>query len=288
MSNPIEIRVETAHRARLGESPVWSVAEQALYWVDFYGPAIHRLSPADGQLHSWPVPGVEQVGSIVLARDRQLLAATDKGLFRFNRKTGEVSFVADPNGRRDGIGYNDAKVDRQGRYWVGTFDVAETAPRGILYRLDEFHQAVVADSGYVVCNGPAFSPDGGVLYFSDTVGRQVIAYDVDKVSGALSGRRLFFHLPDDEGFPDGLTVDSAGCLWVAHYGAGLISRLAPTGERLSSLRLSTLNTASLCFGGADLSRLYVTTGIHPTDSLGGRLLSFDSGVTGLPDIPFQG
>lgn len=272
---------------RLGESPVWDAAEQALYWIDFYGPTIRRLS-ASGVIDSWILPGVTQIGSIVRARGG-LLAATDRGLFLFRLPSGDLHFVGDPNQGRADIGYNDAKTDRQGRYWVGTFDASETAPRGILYCLPPGGPAHVADSGYIVCNGPAFSPDGATLYFSDSLGRQVIAYGVGAASPTLSNRRRFFTLPEDEGIPDGLTVDEDGHVWLAHYGAGLISRLDPQGTRIARYAVPAANVTSLCFGGPDLRTVFVTTGIDPqagpeSDAFAGRLLGFVPGCRGLEDV----
>lgn len=278
-----EWTVCSSERDKLGESPVWIAAEQALYWVNFYGPHIHKLD-RNGVLRSWTVPKATQIGSIVAAHEG-LLAATDKGLCMFRPATGDIEFFADPNGGRLGIGYNDAKVDRAGNYWVGTFDASEAAPRGILYRVQRDGQFHVGDSGYVVCNGPAFSPNGETLYFSDTVGRQIFAYDVDHRSFQLHNRRQLFVVPADEGMPDGLTVDAEGHLWLAHYGGGLISRLAPDGNRVARYKVPAINVTSLCFGGPDLGTLYVTTG-ESVEEKSGALVSFKPGRVGLPERLF--
>lgn len=266
-------------RDKLGESPVWSADEQALYWIDFYGPTIHCLIE-DGEVQSWTVPHVTQIGSIVMARGG-LLAATDKGLYMVQPETGKVDLYGDPNNGRPGIGYNDAKTDRHGRYWVGTYDTAETAPRGVLYCLDGAGQTHVGDTGYVVCNGPAFSPEGTTLYFSNSIGRRIMAYDLSAASSTLHNRRLFFELPAHEGMPDGLTVDAEGNVWVAHYGGGLLSRLSPTGRRIARYAVPALNVTSLCFGGPDLDTLFVTTGESTINDRSGCLLSFKPGNKGL-------
>ena len=148
----------------------------------------------------------------------------------FDPKSERLVPFADPNGGRPGIGYNDAKVDRDGRYWVGTFDLAERSPRGILYRLEADGRAVVGDSGFMVCNGPAFSPAGDRMYFSDSVGRRLLAYDLDRTSGALSMPSLLVQFGEADGMPDGLCVDSSGALYCAHYGGGRVSRFGPDGE----------------------------------------------------------
>ncbi|MEX2200967.1 MAG: SMP-30/gluconolactonase/LRE family protein, partial [Dongiaceae bacterium] len=171
-------RVAVACEDALGESVFWHAGEQALYWIDFFGPSLHRFDPLSGARQEWAIPGSRQVGSAVPLADGRLLLALDDGLHIFDPARTRVSFFADPNEGRPGIGYNDAKVDRAGNYWVGTYDAAERAPRGILYRMTPDRTVRVADSGYMVCNGPAFSPDGRILYFSDTAGRRLLAYDL--------------------------------------------------------------------------------------------------------------
>ena len=178
-------------RDRLGESPLWHPREQALYWIDFYGPTVHRLRSGDRR-----APALDaRCGS----DHRIALLSPTTAACCWRSRTASISsitaderltFVADPNAGRPGIGYNDAKVDRDGRYWVGTYDLTERAPRGIFYRLDADGHATVGDSGFIVCNGPAFSPSGDTLYFSDSAGRRLLAYDLDRTTGALSEPRV--------------------------------------------------------------------------------------------------
>ena len=264
-----EWRVVGEARDRLGESPLWHPLEQALYWVDFYGPAIQRLDPSTGGYRRWPIEGAATIGSLAFAADGRLIVALDTGVHLFDKANGRLTPFADPNGGRPGVGYNDAKVDRDGRYWVGTYDTGERSPRGVLYRLDRAGAATVADSGFVVCNGPAFSPDGSTLYFSDTVGRRLLAYDLDRETGALSQARLLIQFGEGDGMPDGLCVDGSGAILCAHYGGGRVSRIDPSGTLLETYPLPVRNVTSCCLGGARLDTLYVTTaesdGAHPLD-----------------------
>lgn len=271
-------------RDKLGESPVWCADKRLLYWVDFYGPTIRWCNPAGGEAGSWTLPAVSQIGSIVRAGDG-FLAAIDTGIAFVDPHFRTLQPFADPNAGRPGIGYNDAKPDRQGRYWFGTFDAAETDPRGILYCMESADHVHVADSGFIVCNGPALSPDGSILYFSDSMGRRILAYDLALDSPALRNRREFFAVPDGEGLPDGLTVDAEGFVWIAQYGAGLISRVSPEGKRVLSLKTPTPNVTSLCFGGDKLDTLFVTTGevVDENRLPAGCLLSFAPGVSGLTE-----
>jgi sugar lactone lactonase YvrE len=271
-------------RDRLGESPLWHPREQALYWVDFYGPTVHRLDPETGVHRQWRIDAAPTIGSLCFTDDERLLLALENGVYLFDTADGQLTFVADPNMGRPGIGYNDAKVDRDGRYWVGTWEMSERAPRGILYRLDSDGRVTVGDSGFIVCNGPAFSPSGEILYFSDSAGRRLLAYDLDRATGALSEPRLLVQFGENDGMPDGLCVDGAGAIYCAHYGGGRVSRFSAAGERLEVLPLPVRNVTSCCLGGSRFDTLFVTTaedaGENPFD---GALFARNVAVTGLPE-----
>jgi sugar lactone lactonase YvrE len=279
-------------RDRLGESPMWHVGEQAIYWVDLYGPVLHRMRTG-GSVESWTIPGSKFVGSFVFAEGGRVLLSLEHGLVLFDPATGIFSPFADPNTGREGIIYNDSKVDRAGRLWAGTLDLAETDPRGVLYCLDPQGRATLGDSGFVVCNGPAFSPRGDILYFSDSMGRRILAYDLDPTRPVLRNRRVFAEMGPHEGIPDGLTVDAEGGVWCANYGAGRITRYAPDGQVTMVIELPCPVVTSMSFGGRDLTRLFITTGwslgtqrAEEETGPGGALLVIDTQFTGLPEPEF--
>jgi sugar lactone lactonase YvrE len=282
-------RVIGEARDRLGESVLWHADEKALYWVDFYEPGVRRLDPVTGDFQRWRLDVTATIGSLAFAAGGRLLVAIDGGVYLFDPSSGDLSRFADPNQGRPGIGYNDAKVDRDGRYWIGTFDIAEAAPRGMLYRVDGVGRAVVGDGGYVVCNGPAFSPAGDILYFSDTAGRRILAYDLDRVTGGLSVPRVFATFGEANGMPDGICTDSAGTLYCAHYGGGRVTVTEAGGRRRETWPLPVRNVTSCCLGGPDLATLYVTTaedgGRHPLD---GALFARRVDVPGIPEPLFAG
>lgn len=273
-------------RDRLGESPMWHPAGQALYWVDWYGPTLHRLAWGQEKAESWTIPHETTLGSFVFASGGRLLIAVDSGLKLFDPSTAAITAFADPNEARPGVAYNDSKLDRSGRLWVGTFDLPETDPRGILYCVEADGRWSVADSGFAVCNGPAFSPDGSTMYFSDSVGRRVLAYDVSSSSRIPANRRVFAQFED--GIPDGLTVDAQGGLWCALYGAGRIVRFAPDGTVLKSYDLPCPIVTAPAFGGPGMTHLFVTTGLSPDGKQdpGGAVFVMDTGIKGLAEPVF--
>jgi sugar lactone lactonase YvrE len=292
MANP-QWKIIAQTRDRLGESPMWHRGEQALYWVDWYGPTIRRLTWGQEKIESWTIPGETIIGSFVFAQNGKLLIAVDSGLRLFDPATGTSTAFADPNEGRSGVAYNDSKLDRFGRLWVGTFNLPETEPRGILYCVDASGRWSVGDSGFPVCNGPAFSPDGRTMYFSDSNGRRVLAYDVSPETRLLSNRRVFAQFSADDGVPDGLTVDAEGGLWCALYGGGRVVRFAPGGQVLDSVVLPCPVVTAPGFGGPDMTTLFVTTGWSPgvqaakdEPGPGGAVFTLETGIKGLAEPVF--
>ncbi|MDB5556477.1 MAG: hypothetical protein JWL86_6461 [Rhizobium sp.] len=272
---------------RLGESILWHPIENALYWIDYYGPFVHRQKGGQGPVETWKISPFETIGSLVFAEDG-LLLALDHGLHLFDTRTGSTRFFADPKGGRTDLVYNDSKVDRSGRYWVGTLSLNETDANGSFYRVSPDGKAVVADDGFAICNGPAFSPDNRRLYFSDSVDRRILCYDRDK-DGAISSRRTFFAFSPEEGLPDGLAVDSSGSVWCALYGGGKVVCIDADGALNHSLPLPVSYATSLCFGGLELKTLFVTTGWNTpeheaaTPDNGGSVFMRHVEIPGIPE-----
>jgi len=280
---------------RLGEAVLWHPREQALYWIDNADPALFRLDPMDGAVSRLPIAAAAPLGTIVATgRQATLLLAAPGGLALLDVRSGALAPFADPDAGRDGIAYNDGKVDRFGRLWVGSFEAREEEPRGILWCLPPGGAPVLAESGFVVPNGPAFSPDGRTMYFSDSLARRILAFEVGADDPRPHGRRLFAAMQMDEGYPDGLTVDAEGCLWVAHWDGWRVTRFSPAGERLAVVPLPVPRVTSLAFGGADLKTLYVTTareGLSPVMLAAapgaGDLFALDVGVRGVAEVAFE-
>ncbi len=275
-------------RDRLGESILWHPHEQALYWIDFYGPIVHRQRHGSEVVDSWKLDFAETIGSLVLT-DRGLLLAVDHGLHMLDTVTGKTRPFADPKQGKMNLVYNDAKVDRAGRYWVGTYDVSEREPNALFYRKVKRGKWEVGDKGFVICNGPAFSPDNRRLYFSDTVGHRILSYDLD-ADGSISGRRVFFTFANNDGMPDGLAVDSAGNVWCALYGGSKVVSIDPKGTLRRSLYLPATFVTSLCFAGPDLKTLCVTTGwdsctteATKESDVGGAVFMRPVDIAGLPE-----
>lgn len=277
--------------AMLGEGPVWSEAEQALYFVDIVGKAIHRYRPESGERTSWAAP--DRPGFLVPLTDGTFLCGLRDGLHRFSPATGRFGLDLPVEPDQPGNRINDGHVDRFGRLWFGTMHDAETDPTGSLYSVRQEQEALSIrreDTGYVVSNGPALSPDGRTLYHNHSPAQTVYAFDVAS-DGTLSNRRVFATLQD--GYPDGIAVDSAGFLWIGVWDGGRIERLAPDGTKVEPIPMPARNVTKVAFGGADYRTVFVTTARKGLSAqqiadqpLNGSLFSFGTSIAGQKQATF--
>ena len=295
MTTDVEVTCALPAEALLGEGPLWDVAERVLYWVDIKGRAIHRFDPVTGHDQRWAT--TEPVGSLAVRERGGLVVALRTGFHFFDLASGQATPVAEPEPERAGNRFNDGKPDRQGRFWAGSMQDAESQPTGALYRLDldlSCHRLV---DGLVVPNALCWSPDGRTMYHADSYQRTVWAWDADPASGAIANRRVFVQIERGagQGAPDGATVDAEGCLWVAHWGGWRLSRFDPAGRLMREVPLPVRQPTCPAFGGPSLDVLYVTTARIGLDAAAlarqpwaGALLALDPGVRGLPEARFHG
>jgi xylono-1,5-lactonase len=284
------LKVAVAVENGLGESAFWSVATQQIYWIDGVAATINCWDPLTHQHRVIELPS-PPLGMIAQTEDPKILAIADgKGIALFDLDVHTRVQVADPEHGREGIAYNDGKVDPDGRLWVGSYDATEIEPRGCLWMFQNGQPARLADSGFRVENGPTFSLDGRVIYVSDSVGRRILAYDIR--GNRMSARRLFVECTPEEGLPDGLTTDAEGCVWCAHWDGGRVTRFSPSGERLAVICLPVPRVTSVAFGGKNLNTLFITTarsGLSEAQLAiapeAGALFAVNPGVTGIAATP---
>jgi sugar lactone lactonase YvrE len=280
-------------RARLGEGPVWDARERALYWVDIRAPALHRFEPASGATRTWPMP--EAIGSVALRATGGPLVALRSGLHLLDLGSGALERVCAPEPDRPDNRLNDGRCDRRGRFWVGSMHGRLRAPTGALYRVDPDRTCHRVLDGLTVPNGLAWSPDGRVMYFTDTPSRAILAMDLDPETGVPGASRVFARVPEGRGYPDGATVDAEGFLWSAHWNGWRVTRYAPDGRVDRAVELPVQRPTSCAFGGEALDVLYVTsasTRLTP-EELGrgpraGGLFAVEAGVRGLAEPRYLG
>lgn len=272
--------VSRARRDLLGEGPLWSVSQDALFWVDILGKRLNRLALADGAVAEWSLP--EMTGWVIERRDAEgFVAGMQSGVKLLTLNPLAVTRFADLPDEPEDNRMNDAKADAGGRIWAGTMPVGGNRPTGSFYRIDPDATVTRVDSGYTVANGPAIDPAGTTLYHTDSGKGRVYRFALND-DGTLGPRELFVQFERDWGSPDGMTFDADGGLWIAHWGGARVSRFDPDGRVERAIPLPASQITSMAFAGPSLDRMFVTSAADGVDEeLGGALFEVDAGVRGV-------
>jgi sugar lactone lactonase YvrE len=250
---------------RLGEGPLWQEQEQALYWVDIEGECFHRYIPYIDQYETYQVG--QPIGCLAFRASGGLVMAVRDGLGFWDWDTHQVTIITNPEAGREGTRFNDGRVDSQGRLWAGTLGEDQGSS---LYRLDPDGSLHQMETGVMISNGLGWSPDDRIMYYTDSPRRVIYAYDFDAESGSIDNRRYFAQVPADDGVPDGLTVDSQGFVWSAHWDGWKITRYDPEGKIERAIPLPVQRPTSCAFGGPELNHLFITSAWSGLEAAGRR------------------
>ncbi|MGL4289940.1 MAG: SMP-30/gluconolactonase/LRE family protein [Phreatobacter sp.] len=274
--------------ALLGESPLWDPDLSTLFFVDTIGSVVRSFHPGSGVERSWPTPS--WVGSIGLGRPGHLILALRDGFHGLELASGAIAPLWRPEPGDERVRFNDGKMDRSGRFLCGSMGL-HAEPLGSLYRLRADGGADRLMEGIRIANTLCFSPAGDVMYFADSLSREILAFDYDVSGDRVGPPRVLIDTAALGSGPDGATVDAEGFLWVALVQTGQLARISPRGsvDRLIDLPLDLPSCPA--FGGADLDILYLTSikdsgtgravSRHPD---GGSVLAIEGlGVRGLPE-----
>ena len=262
----MKYRIETIAQDNnlCGEAPTWLADSRCLLWVDLGNSLVYRLATAD--LTKKIISRDLMVAGIALNSDGRFVFAGATGLYLWGDQDNHQQIISEHDGEK--LFFNDILADASGRLYGGTkYQYPDGIEKcGKLYLIDTDGSVKIVEEGVKLSNGLDLSPKADVLYFTDTLERVIYAYDVKSDSGALSNRRIFAKIPDDEGLPDGLVVDNSGYIWSAQYFGGQIVRYDPDGKIQTKIPMPVTQITSLCFGGDELTDLYVTTAgeIGPT------------------------
>jgi len=279
-------KIDRDTRDTLGEGALWCARDGAFYWVDILAPALNRLVLATGEITRWAMP--EPLGWVAEYAHGGLVGGFQSGIAHITLDPLAIGPRAGPEPHLPGNRMNDGKADRHGAIWCGTMDMAEQHATGSLYRLSPDGAWQTVDTGYMVPNGPALSPCGRWLYHADS-GRRVI-YRFALEDGLAVQRADFVTFREADGYPDGMTCDAEGHLWVAHWDGGCVSRYAPDGQLDRRIALPAQRITNIAFGGDALDRTFVTSAAIglPESPFDGALFEVDSGVRGNPSYAYAG
>jgi sugar lactone lactonase YvrE len=266
--------------ATLGEGPVWDHRTAELAWVDILEGLVHRTDISTGATTTVPVGA--PVGALALLGEQDYLLAIRNGFARLRgAEVGEVQAAFDA----EGVRMNDGNVDPAGRFLAGSMGDGQS-PVGSLYARDLDGSIRALFDAVTISNGIAWSADGTSMYYVDSALQAIDVMDYDLGSGTVSGRRRFVEISRRDGTPDGMTIDTEGCIWVALWDGGVVRRYSPDGARLDEVALPVGRVTSCAFGGPDLDRLFITTasvGLAqdvPGRNLAGALFVTDPGCRG--------
>ena len=271
---------------QLGEGPLWSDRDNALYWVDILGQRVNRLDLSDQHVTGWSMP--EPIGWLIEREHLPgFIAGFASGFAELELDPLVIKPIADPQPSHPANRMNDAKADGTGRIFAGT-KAEDGQASGALFRLDCDKSVTEVDSSYHIANGPAISADGRFLFHTDSALNQIFRLEI-LADGTLGSRRLFIEFPPEWGSPDGMTMDVDGYLWVAHWGGSRISRFRPDATLDRAIALPASQITSCTFAGPNLDRMFVTSAADGVDEpYGGHLFEVDPGVKGLPTMRFRG
>jgi sugar lactone lactonase YvrE len=268
----------------IAENPLWHPAERRLYWTDIPRGCLFRFDPASGAWEECrrgePVGGftIQADGALLLFMARGAIARWRDGkLDYFRRET-----AVEEDGR-----FNDVIADPHGRVFCGTMSTA--AHKGSLYRLDpdgSLHR-ILEELG--TPNGMGFTPDRKGMYFTDSRARRIYCFDYDEGTGTLSRQRVWLEIPENQGSPDGLTVDSQGYVWSARWNGSALHRYSPDAVEVERIEFPARKVSSITFGGDSLETAYVTTALdgkaRAEEGEGaGAVFRFRPGVPGVPEF----
>ena len=286
-----EIEHVLSLHSHLGEGPIWSTQDQVLYWVDLTPGILHTWRPATAEHRTFALGF--SIGCLGLRAKGGLVLATKQGIGFWDEGSG-FRPVHNPNIERPGMRFNDGKVDPAGRMFAGTMRDSDAPPQpGFLYRFDPDQSLHTVESAVRVSNGIGWNLDHTVMYFTDTGHDTIFAYDYDQRTGNISGRRPFIVVPEGDGHPDGMTVDSEGFIWSCHWQGWRITRYDPTGKIERVIQVPVERPTAAAFGGKNLDELYVTSAALSAADLSaqpwaGDLLMIRPGVKGQAEPQFAG
>jgi sugar lactone lactonase YvrE len=275
-------------RATLGESPAWDAKTQTLYWVDVLERHVYAGARQIAQLD-------EYVGCLAPRKAGGLILAQGRGIRLMSPDMKTVRRLVAAKGEPRHNRFNDGKCDPRGRFLAGTMDRNEKEDSGALYSLSRQGKLRRMLSHARISNGLAWSPDGRTMYFIDTPTRKVMAFDYDLDTGRLRNGRVIITIDKSFGWPDGMTSDTDGNLWIAMWGGARISQWQPDGTLLAQFGVEAQNVTSCVFGGPGMNELFITTAMVGTEAQTlrkfpqtGGVFRMTTHVTGMPTYEFGG
>ena len=274
------------YSCELGEGPFWDSKRSRLHWVDIIGKKIISQNLDGSNIHVLEVDG--NPGCVVLSDDGTMVAGVDNQISSLDGGGNLLRVLADTN-EGSGLRFNDGKCDPSGRFWVGSMDRKEKNKLGSLYSWNSIEGLVNREQGVTVSNGMGWSPDNSLFYYIDSPTREVSVYDFDLSTGSINNKRRFIGFSEEDGFPDGMTIDNEGRLWIAFWGGSKIMCVNPDSKAIEEVVSFPVSKITSCaFGGEKMDQLFITSAkvqVNEKDEpMAGKTFVVSLGVKGLPSF----
>lgn len=246
----------------LGEGSIWNHITQELWWIDIEGFTFNTYNPTTQKRQTIDVK--EHIGTVVPSKDGlAAIVALRTGVYQLDLETEEMEFLVSPEVDTGNLRLNDGKCDPAGNFWVGSMHFSQTEFAASLFKITPSEDKVSIEKmqdSVTISNGIIWSLDEKTMYYIDTKRGNVRAYDYDKSTGDISNERVAITVSDTLGYPDGMTIDAEGMLWIALWNGNAVTRWNPnTGELLQTIEVPAHNVSSCAFGGENLDTLYITS-----------------------------
>ena len=255
--NNIQINQIGNSFSTLGEGPVWDEKRNCILWIDIVNALIieHDILTGDER----KISTSSMIGSFSLMEDGNIIAALQEGIALINRSTGEKKIISTPEKNILTNRFNDGKCSPDGHFWAGSMSLNETDPSGFLYSIDEYLNSHQHEKGLTISNGLCWSLDKKYFYFIDTPTLQVVQYDYS--NGRIENKTPIIYInAATDGYPDGMTIDADGKLWIAHWGGWQVTRWDPfSGKKITAIKLPVSQVTSICFGGSNFDEMFITS-----------------------------
>lgn len=272
----------------LGEGPCWDAELKRFYWVDIQGKTLWWYDKKEDDMSSFNMG--QQVGFVVPKVTDGVIVGLKDGIYEWNETSEDLQKIMDLPDPDGALRFNDGKADPYGRIFAGTLHLEDESNNATLYRLNRDGSNEVMLSNLTLSNGLTWSPDHTKFYHIDTPTETVRQFTFDLKTGTFEEGEVVVNFKDEDGFPDGMTSDEEGFLWIAHFAGGKVSRWNPeTGEKVLEVSVDAPNVTSCCFIGDDLNQLAITTAREGMDEEAlnaqpdaGSVFIVDTDVKGMP------
>jgi sugar lactone lactonase YvrE len=275
-------------KAALGEGPIWDARTQTVFWIDILRHRVYANGDVLTELDDF-------IGCIAPRKHGGLVLTQRSSFVSLDLDPCKLAPLCTLTEEPPTNRFNDGKCDPRGRFIAGTMDLGESEPTGSLYSFDGTSVTKLL-SNITISNGLTWSPDYKTFYYIDTPTREVKAFDYDLETGITANGRTAICIPASFGWPDGMTSDMQGNLWIAMWGGAQVTKWNPrTDQLLESIPVPAKNVSSCVFGGKNRNELYITSARKGLDGaaleeypLTGGLFRLQTGVDGMPTFEFAG